>query len=51
MITVAILGSGFMGSAHAANYKALGDVCVERSSPRQPNEAARGWPEVVVGAE
>ena len=25
MITVAILGGGFMGSAHAANYKALGE--------------------------
>lgn len=25
MITISILGSGFMGSAHAANYQALGD--------------------------
>jgi predicted dehydrogenase len=25
LIDVAILGAGFMGQAHAANYRALGD--------------------------
>jgi predicted dehydrogenase len=25
MVTVSILGAGFMGGAHAANYRALGD--------------------------
>ena len=50
MITVAILGSGFMGSAHAANYKALGErVRVKTIASRTAERAARVAE--VVGAE
>jgi len=42
MINVAILGAGFMGSAHAANYRALGDrVQVKTVASRTPEKAAR----------
>jgi predicted dehydrogenase len=41
MITVAILGGGFMGSAHAANYRALGDrVRVKTVASRTTKRAA-----------
>ena len=50
MITVAILGGGFMGSAHAANYKALGErVRVKTVASRTAERAARVA--AVVGAE
>ena len=43
MVTVAILGGGFMGAAHAANYKALGDrVRVKTVASRTPDRA-NGW--------
>ncbi|MGI8973716.1 MAG: Gfo/Idh/MocA family protein [Gaiella sp.] len=42
MITVAMLGGGFMGAAHAANYKALGArVRVKTVASRSPDRAAR----------
>jgi predicted dehydrogenase len=42
VITVAILGGGFMGGAHAANYKALGDrVRVKTVAARASDKAAR----------
>lgn len=42
MITVAILGGGFMGSAHASNYKALGDrVRVKTVCSRSTGRAAK----------
>ena len=42
MITVAILGGGFMGAAHAANYKALGErVRVKTVASRTVDRAAR----------
>lgn len=42
MVTVAILGGGFMGSAHAANYNALGDrVRVKTVASRTPERAAK----------
>ncbi len=41
MITVAILGAGFMGRSHAANYKALGDrVRVKVVAARREEQAA-----------
>ncbi len=50
MITVAILGGGFMGAAHAANYKALGDrVRVKTVASRTAERAARVAE--VVGAD
>ena len=50
MVTVAILGGGFMGAAHAANYKALGDrVRVKTVASRTPDRAKRVAE--VVGAE
>ena len=50
MITVAILGGGFMGAAHAAHYKALGDlVRVKTVASRNAERAARVAD--VVGAE
>ena len=50
MITVAILGGGFMGAAHAANYKALGDrVRVKTVASHTAERAARVAE--VVGAE
>jgi predicted dehydrogenase len=40
--TVAIVGAGFMGSAHAANYASLGDrVRVKTVCSRSPERAAR----------
>ena len=42
MINVAILGAGFMGGAHAANYKALGDrIRVKTVCSRTLEKAAR----------
>ena len=42
MITVAILGSGFMGAAHAANYRALGErVRVKTVASQTAERAAR----------
>jgi predicted dehydrogenase len=42
MVTLSILGAGFMGSAHAANYKALGDrVRVKTVASRTFERAAR----------
>ena len=42
MITVAVLGAGFMGSAHTANYKALdGRVRVKTVVSRSLERAAR----------
>ena len=50
MITVAILGGGFMGAAHAANYKALGErVRVKTVASRTTERVARVAE--VVGAE
>ena len=50
MVTVAILGGGFMGAAHAANYKALGErVRVKTVASRTASRAARVAE--VVGAE
>ena len=50
MVTVAILGGGFMGSAHAANYRALGDrVRVKTVASRASEKAARAAES--VGAE
>ena len=41
-VTVAILGGGFMGSAHAANYAALGErVRVKTVASRTLERAAR----------
>jgi predicted dehydrogenase len=42
MPTIAIAGAGFMGSAHAANYAALGDrVRVKSVAGRSPERAAK----------
>ena len=42
MVTVAIVGAGFMGSAHAANYAALGErVRVKAVVGRSPERAAK----------
>lgn len=42
MVKVAILGGGFMGTAHAANYKALGDrVQVKTIASRTADRAER----------
>jgi predicted dehydrogenase len=42
MVTVSILGAGFMGGAHAANYRALGDrVRVKTVCGRDPDRAAK----------
>src|SRR5262245_61030446 len=42
MVTLAIVGAGFMGSAHARNYAALGDrVRVRAVCGRSPERAAR----------
>ena len=50
MVTLAIVGAGFMGSAHAANYAALGErVRVKAVCGRSPERAARVA--AVVGAE
>jgi predicted dehydrogenase len=41
-VTIGIIGAGFMGSAHAANYKALGDrVRVKTVAGLSPERAAR----------
>jgi predicted dehydrogenase len=39
-VTVAILGGGFMGSAHAANYAALGDRVRVKTVASRPSEKA-----------
>ena len=53
MVTVSILGAGFMGGAHAANYQALGDrvrvktVCArsaDRGSPHGRSRFQNGKP-------
>jgi predicted dehydrogenase len=50
MVTVAILGGGFMGASHAANYQALGDrVRVKTVASRTTERAARVA--AVVGAD
>jgi len=50
MVTVAIVGAGFMGSAHAGNYAALGDrVRVKAVCARNLERAARVAG--IVGAE
>jgi UDP-N-acetylglucosamine 3-dehydrogenase len=50
MVSVAILGAGFMGSAHAANYRALeGRVRVKTVASRTLDRAARVA--ATVGAE
>ena len=50
MVTVAILGGGFMGAAHAANYKALGErVRVKTVASRTTERVGRVAG--VVGAE
>jgi predicted dehydrogenase len=50
MVTVAIVGAGFMGSAHAGNYAALGDrVRVQAVCARSLERAARVA--ATVGAE
>lgn len=42
MVTIAILGGGFMGSAHAANYQALGDrVRVKTVASRNLDRASK----------
>jgi predicted dehydrogenase len=42
LITLTILGAGFMGSAHAANYDALGErVRVKWVASRTPERAAK----------
>ena len=42
MITIAVLGGGFMGASHAANYRALGDrVRVKTLASRPSARAAR----------
>ena len=41
MITIAILGGGFMAASHAANYRALGDrVRVKAIASRRSDRAA-----------
>ena len=50
MITVAILGGGFMGAAHAATYKALGDRVRVKTIASQTAERATRVAEV-VGAD
>ena len=50
MVTVSILGAGFMGGAHAANYRALGDgVRVKTVCGRSADRAAKVA--AMVGAE
>jgi predicted dehydrogenase len=41
VITVAILGGGFMGASHAANYAALGDRVRVKTVASRPSERAR----------
>ena len=51
MPTVAIVGAGFMGAAHAANYAALGErVRVKTVCGRSPERAARVAESVGAGA-
>src|SRR5947209_2354737 len=50
MITVAILGGGFMGAAHAANYKALGIRVRVKTVASRASDRARAVAES-VGAE
>jgi predicted dehydrogenase len=50
MITVAILGGGFMGAAHAGNYRALGDRVRVKTVFSRTAERAQRVAEI-VGAE
>jgi len=50
MVTVAILGGGFMGGAHAANYQALGDRVRVKTVASRPSEKAKRVADS-VGAE
>lgn len=50
MITVAILGGGFMGASHAANYRALGDRVRVKTLASRRSERAEGIA-ASVGAE
>jgi predicted dehydrogenase len=50
MITIAILGSGFMGASHAANYKALGDRVRVKTIASQTAERAAKVAQVVGAA-
>jgi UDP-N-acetylglucosamine 3-dehydrogenase len=50
VITVAILGGGFMGASHAANYKALGDRVRVKTVASRPSARAAAVAES-VGAE
>src|SRR5262245_19142939 len=50
MITVSILGSGFMGATHAANYKALRDRVRIKTIASQTAERAAKVAEVVGAA-
>jgi predicted dehydrogenase len=49
-VTIAILGGGFMGSAHAGNYQALGDRVRVKTVASRPSQRARRVAES-VGAE
>src|SRR5512134_561367 len=49
-ITLAILGDGFMGAAHANNYKALGDRVRVKTAFSRTAERAQRVAEI-VGAE
>ena len=50
MITVAILGGGFMGASHAANYRALGGRVRVKTVASRGSDRARAVAES-VGAE
>ena len=50
MVTVAILGAGFMGAAHAANFGALGDRVRVKTVVARSRERAQRVAET-VGAE
>jgi len=50
VITVAILGGGFMGASHAANYRALGGRVRVKTVASRPSDGARAVAEC-VGAE
>jgi predicted dehydrogenase len=50
MITVAILGGGFMGAAHAANYRSLGDRVRVKTVASRASERARAVADSVGAA-
>ena len=50
MVAVAVLGGGFMGAAHAANYASLGDRVRVKTVASHPSDKARRVAET-VGAE